>query len=654
MNTTRSNGSEHYIDDEIDLVDYIRVLIKRKYFILIFTLCFAIIGIFLWREDKVYEAKTLILLSLKVEERSASQELTLGSPNTQIVIPTLSAQTYEVLATTDDMHRNLRDSLTVFWKDSTNTKTSYALNAELMQPPGSSPSQLLTLRVTSTDPNVPVSVANIWTRLFVERNRGLSSGVAKDYYDWASDQYHVAQKNLTEKETALQSLQAKYHSLNMVQNEVNVKNTELDASLGSYHSQEVALASKLRELKYVQKSTSILEINGEWIGFLPIEQLPTPGQVLKEPDSMAKTLTLLMHELAKLEQDSIAILRKFEEEQLVFQLQEDQAYLQFENDKQIEAMRKKAGSLRATLDAYRTELPDLQQKNRYTDTEIDVYRQNLEKEKPIFVLSKAITDEALWSQIAHNGRVSESKQTDLSRYKLQSEHINPVYQQLVGQTVNLQIQKDLYQQRIAFLKLEIPALQQELIQVQRHLDSLKFEEKRLGEDLYDKRLTFGKQMDKDKMSVLSKLQRRRRLFEDSRGFYLENKQRAQSLANEIEHIQKDIEFQRSRFENWRDEIEGLSAVVDSLQLQRVQLERSIAVYGATFTRFSKLLEEARISLEQAAGDLQVVSWAAEASPQAAKKTVLIIVVIGGCVSVFFAFVMEYLEKARERLRRENG
>jgi exonuclease VII small subunit len=504
---------------------------------------------------------------------------------------------------------------------------------------------LLTFKVTSPDPKVPVSVVNTWTRLFVERNRGLSSGVAKSYYDWASDQYEVARKNLTEAEMALQSLQAKYHSLNRVQNEVNVKNTELDASLISYQSQEVALASKIRELNYVQKLITTLEVNGEWIGFLLTDQLPSEKQMVNEPASMAKTLTLLMYELSKLEQDSITVTKRYDNEQLTLQANETNARLQFTRDKQLDVLRQRVGYLFATV-----ELPELQKKSKYIDIELGVYRQNLEQENPFLVLSKAITDEALWDQVAHNGRVSENRQTDLSRYKLQSEQVNPVYQTLWAQITDLRINKDLYQQRIAFLEREIPALQHDVVNRQDQLDSLLAKEKLLDQRLNDRRFAFVKQMDRNTTSLLSKLQRRRRLFEDHRAFYLDSKQQAQTLKNEIERIQENIAFQRNRFTNWRDEVEDLSTVVDSLHIQRVQLERSIAVYQATFTRFSQLLEEARISLEQAAGDLQVVSWAAGSSARSGSKYYLIFGLAGGLGAIFVAFLLEYVEKARERLR----
>jgi len=208
------------------------------------------------------------------------------------------------------------------------------------------------------------------------------------------------------------------------------------------------------------------------------------------------------------------------------------------------------------------------------------------------------------------------------------------------------------QQRIAFLDVEIPALQQDVVNRQDQLDSLLVEEKWLDQRLNDTRFAFVKKMDRNTTSLLSKLQRRRRLFEDLRVFYFDSKQQAQTLTNEIERIQENFAFQQNRFTNWRDEVAGLSTVVDSLSMQRVQLERSIAVYQATFTRFSQLLEEARISLEQAAGDLQVVSWAAEAGARSGLKYFLIIVFAGGMASVFMAFLLEYVGKANERLRAE--
>ena len=106
-------------DDEIDLVDYIQVLIKRKKFIIVTTLCFAVIGFIYTWVSETYESQTLLLLSLKVEQSGNQQETISGTPGTQLVIPTLSASTYETLATTSDLGRTLRDSLTNTQKDTT-------------------------------------------------------------------------------------------------------------------------------------------------------------------------------------------------------------------------------------------------------------------------------------------------------------------------------------------------------------------------------------------------------------------------------------------------------------------------------------------------------------------------------------------------------
>ena len=640
-------------DDEIDLVDYIQVLIKRKWFIFITTGCFALVGIlFLWF-NKTYEAQTLVLLSLKVEQKSDTTDQAIGTPGSQLVIPTLSASTYEVLATTSDLSRSLRDSLKAAQTDTSVALPPYKLNAELMQQSGNSPSQLMTLNVSSPSPDIPVDVVNTWTRLFVERNRGLSSGVAQSYHDWVAKQYKTAEENLMETEKALRDLDAKYHNLSILQNEVTIKNTELDASLKSYQSLEVSLESKLREKNYFQNLLESLEINGEWIGVYSVDQLPSHNQIATEPVSMRKNLVILMHELSDLERDSIAVAQTNQDHKKDYEIYAETRILEFSRDRQINVVRKRLENLIATLDTFRTTLPDLENNIKNIDIEMVVYNQNLEREKPVFVLSKAITDDALWDQVATKGQVSEQKQENLSRYKLQTEEANPSYRKLVAQITDLRIKKDLYQQRIVFLKREIPDLQKERLTLQSLLDTLEVDEQALTQDLQGKLFSLNKKLEITETPIFNKLQRRRLAFADHRTFYFERKQQLETLEREIQRIQIDADFQRNRFTNWSDEIQSIAVIADSLQITRTQLQRNLEVYKETFQRFSRLIEEARISLEQAAGDLQVISWASDADAQSNRKYFLIIVLAGGMVAVFLAFILEYIQKAQTRLKDSN-
>jgi hypothetical protein len=558
-----------------------------------------------------------------------------------------------VLATTSDLSRSLHDSLKATQQDTTVEIPPYQLKAELMQQSGNSPSQLLTLNVSSPHRDVPVNVVNTWTRLFVERNRGLSSGVAQSYHDWVAKQYKTAEENLTETEKALRDLDAKYHNLSILQNEVTIKNTELDAALKSYQSLEVSLESKIREKNYLQSLLASLEINGEWIGYLSADQLPLRNQIAAEPISMRKDLVMLMYELSGLEKDSLTVFQKKQDNIQEYEAYAENKRLAFSRDRQINVLRKHLANLVTTLDTSRTILPDLENRIKTIDIELAVYNQNLEKEQPTFVLSKAITDDALWDQVATKGRVSEQKQEPLSRYKLQTEEANPVYRQLVAQITDLRIKKELYQQRIVFLKREIPELQKERLELQNALDTLEIAEQTLNQSLEDKLFVLNKQIEIEETPILNKLQRRRLAFADHRAFYFERKQQLETLEREIQRIQIDADFQRDRFTIWSDEIQNIAVIADSLQITRTQLQRNLEVYKETFQRFSRLIEEARISLEQAAGDLQVISSASEASARSNTKYFLIIVLAGGMVAVFLAFILEYIQKAQTRLKDSN-
>lgn len=640
--------NKYEYDDEIDLVDYIQVLIKRKNFIIAITLCCAFIGaLYMWT-NKTYESQTLLLLSLKVEQSENLQETLSGTPGTQLVIPTLSAETYEILATTSDLNRTLHDSLRSTQKDTTHVPP-YGLKAELIQKTNNSPSQLMAFKVTSPNPNVPVKVVNTWTRLFVKQNRGLSSGVAKSYHDWVTKQYNTADTNLAKTEKAIQELDLTYNDLSILKNESTIKNSELESSLKSYQSLEVLLQSKKRERDHLKNLLNQLEIDNMWIGYLSKDQLPPQQQTLATPSSIRRNLILLMYDLTGLEKDSISVFQQSQKSQQEHTNYAKNKILNLNQDTQIDLIRKRFENLTTTLNAHQLELPDLKHKIQDIDIELAIYNQALGTEKPLLVLSKAIADDALWNQVAQKSNVSEEKQKNLTRYRLYTEQVNPLYQQLWAHKTDLQIKKNLYEQRYGLLDNQIPIIKNELLMTQHQLDSLEIIEQDLTQHLSTKHFFETKQLNLKKSPILNALQRQHQAFEDHRVFYLQNKQQFEILQREIQRIQKDVEFEENRFKNWSEEIQRNFEVLDALQTKRAQLIKKAEIYAETFQRFSRLLEEARISQEQAAGDIQVISWASEAQPKSTLKYLIIIILTGGMGSVFLSFILEYIQKAQTRL-----
>jgi uncharacterized protein involved in exopolysaccharide biosynthesis len=93
--------------------------------------------------------------------------------------------------------------------------------------------------------------------------------------------------------------------------------------------------------------------------------------------------------------------------------------------------------------------------------------------------------------------------------------------------------------------------------------------------------------------------------------------------------------------------------VRSLQLQRLHLERQRLVRDhetltSTYDRLAKLTEEARIAAQIASGNLRIITLAKTPVGQRAeiKRNPLLAGAIGLILSVFVAFFLEYVRKAR--------
>ncbi|MBI2951919.1 hypothetical protein HYY27_07490 [bacterium] len=80
------------------------------------------------------------------------------------------------------------------------------------------------------------------------------------------------------------------------------------------------------------------------------------------------------------------------------------------------------------------------------------------------------------------------------------------------------------------------------------------------------------------------------------------------------------------------------------------------MYKSSFDRFAKLAEDARVAKAGEAADLRVVMRAVEATPLTPKEsnTILLAGAVGLMASAFLAFLIEYVEKARQRAAQNGG
>ena len=629
--------------DEIDLISYIQVLIKQKYVILVSTILISLIGMFFSQTPTIYKTETLILLSLSSDKKAEDVKIDLSKPN-------LAVPLYAVLATAPEMTKSLADTLSVFWSNSPELQNAtYGLNAEILPEFASTPSPVLVLSVTSQNPEIPITVAQFWSNLFVERHRGLSSGVAKSYYDWVVAQNNTALANLERTEIELQTINANYNNLGIINNEMTLKNSKLEQFLQTFQAMEVDLTIKYNEQNHLKSQLQPLEKNGTWIGFLPTQDLHKSAETtIASP--LKKDFLDIINQLSKSVQDSLTIASQNQIEKLKFQskLQTEIAIFNLNSD--INHISNSLETLKTQIGIYQQEEIDSKHKIKNAKIKLQVFEKHLESEKPVLVLGKAITDQALWDRSDKNGILSEQDQKKLSRYKLYSEQINPEFQQIYSLATQTEIEIDLYQNRLAFLDKEIPLLQNEILEKQQQVDSLQIEAFKLQNKLNHQLSNLNQEQERKISPIELELQYLRQMYHVNRQFYMDRKTRLESLNREILIIESDIAFQRLQFSQWRNNIEKIKTVTDSLKTIQNRLTRQSEIFRNTVLYFSKQLEDARISLKQAEGDVQIISQAANIVSIQTNNRFIFFVGIGLLCSIFLAFLLEFVNKARDRLK----
>jgi uncharacterized protein involved in exopolysaccharide biosynthesis len=199
---------------EIELYDYIVVLLKYKRFIFAATLLFGAVG-WLLRPDAPptsYEADAVLII----------KNLTSQSTTVDLPAATQSSGFYEALALADDLKQELSDSLGL----NLSPRAMDGMLSVTILDPG------IRLTVRSGDPKLPIGLVNTWAKLFVRRNSYINSEDGENYYKYVERQSQIARSRLDSTE------KAKYHfeKANRI-GFLKVKNAMLDsASIHMYQS----------------------------------------------------------------------------------------------------------------------------------------------------------------------------------------------------------------------------------------------------------------------------------------------------------------------------------------------------------------------------------------------------------------------------------
>jgi|GEM_PF-1305145 uncharacterized protein involved in exopolysaccharide biosynthesis len=339
----RDDDDEGFVaSDEIDLVDYIAVLIKRKWLILTVTLaCLISAGAYEYvrgHPDPLFQARSVLMILPPVFKA----ELT----------PThFSMDVYKNLAKAQDLVQAIVDTLDL--KDDRGNPVQISeldgtLSAAVQLSQGSPSSSVLELTVSTTDTaRIPlVDVANTWARIFVRRNSGIHSKEIGHSYEFINSQYNSARTRLYALQDSLLAFDESYN-VEAMELELAAKMPKLAERQTTYVNLTLNLGAQIQELKTLEEQIEVMETDsGLWLG----------SQELPVESYLADVLTPDQNKILDAVVDS--------RDQVIALEQKVRAY---KKDHQLEFLTNELGARRAAMEAHLRDYPKMELESEATD-----------------------------------------------------------------------------------------------------------------------------------------------------------------------------------------------------------------------------------------------------------------------------------------------
>ena len=607
-------------NNEVNLGELIELLLKRKWLILGGSLaCSMIVGIYTFLMPRQYQSEALILVSPSIVKPNSDSNN--SAQVSEVSVSSLEASTYEVLAKSDELMIDLADKIIArlepeVLETTFSTENNYVLaqslvnnlEVELLQDTGldniPSTTPLLVMRYKSTEEVIAPIIVNTWSELFLRRNQGLSSNITDGFYQSIVLQYEQARNNLELKEDELIKLDSPSNELNRIKTEKNVMNTRLDTSLKSYQQLQSELKQKEEEYKSILLNKSDLEYNGLWLGYVSPDTLKylnnrmskVSNDIIKATLDLKKTS--LNEQMVELETNEILANMK---------LDHQQRRLDFETSTGISYKKQQHEHFRSLDLLYVEELIKAENEIDKLKLSIAATQKTMDNLAPVLITRKAITDDGLWTHTSPSEKFDGRTQQLLSKYGLMSEETNPVYSKLSQELAENKAKLSFKKKRKKYLETSIDTLQILSTNLYLGLSELRKEELEFEKSLVKELSQIGEKNERVVTNARLQVSLARSTFDSYRQQYEAIRYREAVLKTELESLRIATLYNQENYISSRDQFVRLSVTVDSLELERRRMERATKIYTESFSRFSKLKEEARIARQQAAGDIQIVS-----------------------------------------------
>jgi len=603
-------------EEEIDLREYINVLLKRKgIIILIFLIAVitaALVSYFYLKP--VYEASTILMISKPKYQVELEPKI-----QTQIT-PEISLATYETLIKDREIEEEVIKKLNL-------GQPPYELTPDNLQGMITIESlkntNLIKMSLQSGDPKLTKDIANVWADLFVEKNKDLHLRESKESQVFIEDQLKISKQNLYKIEESIRE----FNEIN----KIDAMDKEITEKLSKIMENESRLAdvkiSTEREKAKIEEIRSQMISQEKLVSSSNIDRLTEGLKFIEAKDFIEGQLELARQNL----QTKEAELKTFNQES------------------KISLLEKEITSKTNQIVNFNNRLINLKVLIEQEKAKIGTAKAQLSEQEKTFILTKSIYDDASLSQLI--SEISEEEALLLKNLKLKSEELNSLYINLEERIINSEINLETYQTEMA--------------QVTENIDILKNELEKDKEEFATEKL------------ILANLERDKEVLENTY-IMLDNKMKEIEIATatpenqqkiarftnpeylslqeqliESTIIQKTLQAEEKQLkENINDDWKRVDALKQELaqeKLTQSRLEREYDTAKGVYDVLSQKSEEVKIAVATESGMVKIASLAYEPKGPIKpnkKLNIAIAGVLGLFVGIFFAFFLEFWQKGK--------
>ena len=291
-------------EDEINLRDYIEVVVKRRKLIIgIFLVVVIVAAIASLLLPKVYQASASIMLMPSTVRVAVSPSRHLLDPETTKIGGHIESK----LTISIPTHKTLLKSNAVLERVMNKLKSESRLDEDLTLEELSRKSEvedtketnILQLAVKDKDPSLAKDIVNLWADEYAQYSLGLITGEVKGSGKFVEDQFELVKSNLVKAEQAVEGFGVK-ERLALMEMELKENQSQLETHYGKVHK----LDFKLKEMKNLLGKTdddiAAMTKDGVWLGAFSVKEL---GEEHFIDESLSNEQRLLRQKVLKAKLD---------------------------------------------------------------------------------------------------------------------------------------------------------------------------------------------------------------------------------------------------------------------------------------------------------------------------------------------------------------